>query len=69
MSSRAYSESEALRKLNWPGSRRGELREILPSIECAAGRIYEAAKIDAIAADMTQISKLKERGNTSLFTR
>jgi hypothetical protein len=45
------------------------LREILPSIECASGRIYEAAKIDAIAADMTQISKLKDRGNAALFTR
>jgi hypothetical protein len=69
MSARAYTESEALRKLNWPGSRRGDLREILPSIEVASGRIYEAAQIEALAADMTQISKLKERGNAHLFTR
>ena len=69
MSQRAYTESEALRKLNWPYSRRGELRNLLPSIEFATGRIFEAAKIDELAADMTQISKLRERGNTALFTR
>lgn len=69
MSERAYTESEALRKLNWPGSRRGELRNLLPSIEFATGRIYERAKIDELAADMTQLSKLRERGNTQLFTR
>jgi hypothetical protein len=69
MSARAYTESEALRKLNWPGSRRVELRELMPSIECATGRIYEAAAIDAIAADERQIAKLKESGNSQLFTR
>jgi hypothetical protein len=69
MNPRAYTESEALRKLNWPGSRRGELREILPSVEFANGRIYEASAVDLIAADMTQIPKLKDRGNAALFTR
>jgi hypothetical protein len=69
MSEHAYTESEALRKLNWPASRRGELRNLLPSIEVATGRIYERSKVDEIASDMTQISKLRERGNTQLFTR
>jgi hypothetical protein len=42
---------------------------LLPSIEFATGRIYERAKIDELAADMSQVSKLRERGNTQLFTR
>lgn len=61
----ACTESFALRALDWPASRRGELRNLLPSIPSGTGRLYQKSAVLALA----KRGPSKRRETSNLFTR
>ena len=62
----AVTESGALRTLDWPASRRGALRNLLPSIPSGTGRLYQKSAVEDLAK-----TPVDTRANRSpaLFTR
>lgn len=64
----AITEAAALRALDWPVTRRQELRGLLPSVPAGQSRIYQKSRILAIKV-MTpeQLADLRHGG--ALFTR
>lgn len=61
----AISESSALRLLDWPTSRRGELRSLLPSVPTGSSLLYEKSAILALA----KRGPSERRETSNLFTR
>lgn len=61
----ATTESAALRLLDWPASRRGELRNLLPSIPSGTGRLYQKSAVEALA----KRGPSERRETSNLFTR
>lgn len=41
----AMNEAESLRALNWPVSRREELRSLLPSVPSGLTRLYQKSRV------------------------
>ena len=50
----ACTESAALRILDMPASRRGELRNLLPSVPSGTGRLYQKTAVQALASDLLE---------------
>ena len=70
----AKTESESLRTLNLPTTKRQWLRSQLPSVEVGGGRIYEARAVDELrlrmdAARLTNRAVQAEPYKTALHTR
>jgi hypothetical protein len=61
----ACNEAEALRALNWPVSRRGELRNLLPSIPSGTSRLYQKSAVETLA----KRGPSNRRETSNLFTR
>ncbi len=62
----AITESGALRLLNWPSSRREQLRGRLPSIPSGTGRLYQKTAVEALRAKPDTIDT---RNPNAIFTR
>ena len=62
----AINEAAALRLLDWAVSRRGELRNLLPSIPSGTGRLYQKSAVESLAKAPPQ--NRANRG-PALFTR
>ncbi len=64
----AMNEAESLRALNWPVSRREELRSLLPSVPSGLTRLYQKSRVEGLKL-MTpeQLANLRQQG--ALFTR
>lgn len=64
----ACTESSALRLLDWPSSRREELRGLLPSVPAGASMIYQKSAVERLKT-MSPGEKEALRKNEALFTR
>ncbi len=64
-SEQALTESAALRLLDWPSSRRGELRSLLPSVPTGSSLLYEKSAVEALA----KRGPGTRRETSNLFTR
>jgi HK97 family phage major capsid protein/HK97 family phage prohead protease len=62
------TESNALRILDWPVSRRMELRDLLPSVPAGQSRIYQKSRVEALK-NPDELARVRSAGNGSLFTR
>ncbi len=65
VSEKAITESAALRLLDWPSSRRGELRGMLPSVPTGSSLLYEKSAVEALA----KRGPGTHRETPALFTR
>lgn len=64
----AITESSALRALDWPMSRREELRALLPSVPAGQSRIYQKSRVEALK-NPDELARVRSAGNGNLFTR
>lgn len=64
----AITESGALRLLDWPASRRADLRGLLPSVPTGSSLLYERAAVEALK-DPAELARVRSSKNNSLFTR
>ncbi len=69
----AISESEALRMLNLPTTRRAWLRQQLPSVPLSVGILYEKAAVSRLTEQLDQARRnpdaLKAETNANLHRR
>lgn len=64
----AITEAAALRALDWPVSRREELRGLLPSVPAGQSRIYQKSAVESLKT-MSAGERDELRKNGALFTR
>jgi hypothetical protein len=66
----AITEAEALRSLNWPDSRRAELRTLLPSVPAGRSLIYQKSAVETLSGmSLQERATLRETGTAHLHTR
>jgi HK97 family phage major capsid protein len=65
----ALTESAALRLLDWPASRRAELRALLPSVPTGSALLYERAAVETIRSKSpSELAAIRAKG-VPLMTR
>jgi HK97 family phage major capsid protein len=64
----AMNEPESLRMLDWPLSRRDELRSLLPSVPSGLTRLYQRSAVERLKT-MSDVERDELRKNGALFTR
>lgn len=62
------TEADALRTLDWPASRRGALRAMLPSVPAGQSRIYQKSAVERLKV-MSPAEREELRKDGALFTR
>jgi hypothetical protein len=56
------NEAQALRALDWPTSRRPELRALADNRPCGRTRVYDRADIELLRSPLNQIVRAAVRG-------
>lgn len=66
----ALTESAALRLLDWPASRRADLRLLLPSVPTGSSLLYEKSAVENLRCLSPQeIATRRASGTAHLLTR
>jgi HK97 family phage major capsid protein len=64
----AITEAAALRALDWPVSRREELRSLLPSVPAGQSLIYQKSAVERLK-DPLELARVRNTKNSNLLTR